>query len=96
MNTTQFYISVAVMPITTIIIVLIGVLLNNSNMNARINDLKDLFRAEIAKTASELLAKFVELDNRIDAVTARLDAMTARLDSVTARLDRIEGRLNLR
>ena len=71
MNETQFYISVAVMPLTTIVIVLIGVLLNNSNMNARISDLKDLFRAEIGKLESEMLAKFAELDNRLSRLESR-------------------------
>lgn len=57
MNETQFCILVAVMPVTTIIIVLIGVLRNNNNMNSRLNDmggrlndLKELLRAEIAKS----------------------------------------------
>jgi hypothetical protein len=43
LNETQFYMSMAVMPVTTIIIVLIGVLLNNANMNARFGDLNARF-----------------------------------------------------
>jgi len=72
MNETQFYISVAVMPVTTIIIVLIGVLLNNNSMNNRLNDLKELLRAEIAKSHSELLMKFAELDQRLTRIEAHL------------------------
>ena len=75
MNDTQFYISVAVTPATTFVIVMIGVLLNN----ARLSDLRDLLRAEIAKGHSELLAKFAELDNRIDAVSTRLSRIEERL-----------------
>jgi hypothetical protein len=98
---THFYISVAVMPITTIVIVLIGVLLNNSNMNSRlsdftvqvnnrfndinarlnemnaslnrrIDDTKDLLRAEIAKNHSEMLGKFAELDIRLSRIESHL------------------------
>ena len=70
MNETQFYISVAVMP--TIVIVLLGVLLNNNNMSNRINDLRDLLRAEMAKNHSELLAKFAELGARLSRLEARV------------------------
>ena len=43
MSETQFYVSVAVVPTVTIIIVLIGVLLNNTNMNARFGDMDARF-----------------------------------------------------
>ncbi len=76
MSETQFYVSVAVMPTVTVIIVLIGVLLNNTNMNARLNDLRgemnarfedlrNALRAEMSKNHSEMLAKFAELDSRL-------------------------------
>ena len=78
MSDTQFYLSVAVMPTVTIIIVLIGVLLNNTNMNARLNDmrgemnarfedLRNALRAEMSKNHSEMMAKFGELDSRLSA-----------------------------
>jgi len=83
--------SVGVMPITTIVIVLIGVLLNNNNLNARfadlngrmgdlgsqlnrlIDDTRDLLRAEIAKSHSELLGKFAELDTRLSRIESHLN-----------------------
>ena len=43
MSETQFYVSVAIVPTVTIIIVLIGVLLNNSNMNGRFDDMNGRF-----------------------------------------------------
>ena len=43
MSETQFYVSVAVVPAVTVIIVLIGVLLNNTNMNARFDDMNGRF-----------------------------------------------------
>lgn len=87
MNATQFYISVAVMPVTTIIIVLIGVLLNNANMNARLSDingrfgdLKDLIQAysdrqdaNLRRVEEMLLGKFAELDNRLSRIEHHLN-----------------------
>lgn len=75
MNETQFYIAVAVTPATTMAIVMIGVWLNNS----RLNDVRDLLRAEIAKSHSELLVKFAELDNQIQAMNARLSRIEDHL-----------------
>ena len=69
------------MPTVTIIIVLIGVLLNNTNMNARLNDLRgeinarfedfrNVLRAEMSKNHSEMMAKFAELDSRLSRLEA--------------------------
>jgi hypothetical protein len=69
MNETQFYVSVAVMPAATFVIVMIGVLLNNY----RLNDVRDLLRAGIGKSHSELLVKFVELDTRLSRIEAHLN-----------------------
>ena len=74
------------MPITTIIIVLVGVLLNNANMNARFGDingrfgdLKDLIQAysdrqdaNLRRVEDELLGKFAELDNRLSRIEHHL------------------------
>ena len=84
MSETQFYVSVAVMPTVTIIVVLIGVLLNNTNLNAQLSDVNSRFddlrnemsarlgelRAEIAKNHSEMLTKFAELDGRLSRLEA--------------------------
>ena len=58
----------------TFIIVLVGILLNN----ARLSDLRDLLRAEMAtlrvemaKNQSEMLARFGELDARLTRLEAR-------------------------
>jgi len=82
MDPTQFYISVAVMPLTTIIIVLIGVLLNNSNMNTRMNDLNN---------------RMNDLVRMIESYSAKQDASLRRVEEVIdARLSRIEEHLHLR
>jgi len=81
MSEVQFYISVAVMPVTTIVIVLIGVLLSNQRItvlentfSARLTDQREMLRSEIARVESVLLSKFAELDQRL----SRLEAGMAR------------------
>ncbi|MBI3208931.1 MAG: hypothetical protein HYZ37_08525 [Candidatus Solibacter usitatus] len=82
MNETQFYISVAVGPAATMVVVLIGVLLNNnrigdlnnrisdlrSEMNARLTDMKDSQEANLRRVEDMLLGKFAELDNRLSRI----------------------------
>jgi hypothetical protein len=74
------------MPVTTVIIVLIGVLLNTSRFNdindrlpalensftARLNDQREMLRSEIARVESVLLAKFAELDSRLTRLEAKV------------------------
>jgi hypothetical protein len=80
MNPTQFYISVAVAPATTMIIVLVGVLLNNSTVNNRLSDLRDLIKAysdrqdaNLRRVEDMLLGKFAELDNRLSRIESHLN-----------------------
>ena len=78
MNPTQFYISVAVMPVTTIIIVLIGVLPNNKRMD----DLR-----------SHMDQGFNSLDRRIEEAKETLRAELRRVEEVVdARLKHLEER----
>jgi hypothetical protein len=95
LNPTQFYISVGVMPITTIIIVLIGILLNNANMNARFGDMNARF--------ADINARFTDLKELIQAYADRQDANLRRVEDellgkfaeLDNRLSRIEHHLNL-
>jgi hypothetical protein len=41
-------------------------------VGGRLNDLKELLRAEIAKSHSELLSKFAELDQRLSRIEGQL------------------------
>ena len=77
---TQFFITMAVAPVLSPVIVLAGY--KNSNLNARTselrNELKDLLRAELAPIRaemacnhSEVLAKFSELDRRLNHLEAK-------------------------
>ena len=110
MNATQFYISVAVVPVTTIIIVLIGVLLNNANMNARFEDLSGYFNTRLGDMSSHFNARFADVDRRIDGLKDLIQANSERQDAnlrrveemllgkfaeLDNRLSRIEHHLNL-
>ncbi len=58
-GTQEFVFSLA--PVATLIVVILGFTFNN----VRLNDLRDLLRAEMAKNQSEILARFTELEARI-------------------------------
>jgi hypothetical protein len=61
-------------PVATMVIVLVGILYNNgriADVSNRINDMRDLLRAEMAKNQSELLMKFAELDRRISSLEGK-------------------------
>ena len=81
MSDAQLYLTVAVAPALSLMIVLAGYIVQNSNLNARIaemrTDFRDLLRAELsairaemARTHSELLSKFADLDRRLSALEA--------------------------
>ena len=101
--------SVGVMPITTIIIVLVGVLLNNANMNARFADINGRF-GDINARFGDIHARFADMDRRftdlkdlIQAYADRQDANLRRVEDellgkfaeLDNRLSRIEHHLNL-
>ena len=83
------------MPVTTIIIVLIGVLLNNANMNARFADMNTRF--------GDMDRRFTDLKDLIQAYSDRQDANLRRVEDellgkfaeLDNRLSRIEHHLNL-
>ena len=60
MNETQFYISVAVGPAVTMIVVLIGVLINNN----RIGDLRMDVNARMTELRSEMNNRFSDINTR--------------------------------
>ncbi len=63
MSETQL-LSVALTTVPTMIVVLIGILLNNS----RLNDIKEVLRAEMDKNHSEMLHRFGDLDTRLSRI----------------------------
>ena len=69
MTDTQI-LSIAIM----VVAVLAGSLFNNiriSDVNKRIDDMRDLLRAEMAKNHSEMLHRFADLDTRLNRIEER-------------------------
>ena len=92
MSETQFYVSVAVMPTVTIIIVLIGVLLNNTNMNARVNDLRGDMNARVEDLRDEMNARIGELRDTLRAEMSKNHSeMLTKFAEVDNRLSRLEA-----
>ncbi len=74
-------------PIATLAVVMVGFLYNNGRMtdlhgrmtdlrmhvDGRIDDLRDMLRAEMAKNHSEMLARFGDLDTRLTRIEARMN-----------------------
>jgi len=92
MSTVQFYVSVAVMPAVSVIAVLIGILWNNANMNARFGD----FRSELNARLGELSARMGELHNMVNAqftdLRSELHSRFAEIDSRFAEMNGRFGR----
>ena len=80
MNPTQFYVSVAVLPTVTILAVLIGLLVNNYQINARLTDL----RADINTRFAEIGARFNQIDDRFRDIDSRISELSARITETNA------------
>ncbi len=63
MTETQL-LSVALTTFPTMIVICIGILINN----ARLNDVKEVLRAEMDKNQSEMLHRVGDLDNRMTRI----------------------------
>ena len=95
MSETQFYVSVAVMPTVTVIIVLIGVLLNNTNMNARLNDLRGDMNLRFEDLRNEMNARIGELRDTLRAEMSKNHSeMLTKFAELDSRLYRLEAGSN--
>ena len=56
--------TVALTTVPTMIVILIGILINN----ARLNDVKEVLRAEMDKNHSGMLHRFGDLDGRLSRI----------------------------
>ena len=95
MSETQFYVSVAVMPTVTVIIVLIGVLLNNTNMNARLNDLRGDMNLRFEDLRNEMNTRIGELRDTLRAEMSKNHSeMLTKFAELDSRLYRLEAGSN--
>jgi len=96
---TQFYISVAVVPTITIVAVMLGLLLNNNNMNARFSDLNARFGdidKRFADMNASLNARFGDIDKRFADMNASLNARFGDIDKRFADMNVRFGDVNVR
>jgi len=88
MSDAQLYLTVAVAPVLSLVIVLAGYIVQNSNLNARIaeirSDFRDLlraerevFRAELSAIRAEMARNHSELLSKFADLDRRLSALEA-------------------
>ena len=96
MTATQFFISIVVLPITTVITVLIGVLLNNNNMNHRFSDMAGRFN-EIGNRFNDVNQRLNDLNNQFNQRLTDLNAqVNERLNDFGQRLTDMNGQFGQR
>ena len=107
MSPVQFYVSVAVMPTVTVIALLLGIVWNNNNINARFQDLRSELSsrlndfnnrfADFSARLAELSARVSETNDRIDELGHllghRIDEMGNRIDEMGRRIDGVSSRV---
>jgi septal ring factor EnvC (AmiA/AmiB activator) len=98
MSDTQL-LTIALATVPTVIVVMIGILLNNS----RLSDLRQDVLGRMADFRAEMERRFAEMDRRFAAVERRLDSVETKIDLLTGkviefdnRLTRVEAHLGLK
>ena len=84
------------MPITTIVIVLMGVLLNNNNLNARLSDVNTSLNKRMDNMNYSINARMDDLRDMLRAEIAKNHGeMLAKFAELDTRLMRSESHLRL-
>jgi low affinity Fe/Cu permease len=90
----QVYLAISPAPVATMVTVLVGVLVNNSVMNAQIKRLDEKIDNRFTRLDEKIDNRFMRLDEKLDERLARLDE---KLDStsevLTAHFRRFEDML---
>lgn len=81
-------IALIVSPVTMLLVVVLGVFSQNRHVDVRLNDVKELLRAEIRASHAELRAEFGDLRVLLEKNHSEMMARFAELDN---RLSRLEG-----
>ena len=75
--------------ILTIVAIVLGSVFNNR----RIDDLKDLFKAEFGRLEGVLTARLMRVEDRLVDVEKRMDRLETRMERLEGRVDAVEQRL---
>lgn len=98
----QIYLAISVAPLATMVTVLVGILVNNSVMNAHVRRLDEKIDDRFARLDEKIDDRFARLDEKMDSRTETLNAHLRRVEDMLLgkfaeldnRLTRIEGHLN--
>jgi hypothetical protein len=92
MSPFQFYLAIAAAPVATMLTVLVGILVNNSTMNAHVRRLDEKIDTQFSRLDDKIDARSEVLETHLRRVEDMLLGKFAELDN---RLTRIEAHLNL-
>jgi hypothetical protein len=84
--------TIALSTVPTVIVVMIGILLNNS----RLSDLRQDVLGRIADLRAEMERRFAAVERRLDSVEAKIDLLTGKVIEFDNRLTRVETHLGLK
>jgi hypothetical protein len=84
--------TIALSTVPTVIVVMIGILLNNS----RLSDLRQDVLGRIADLRAEMERRFAAVERRLDSVEAKIDLLTGKVIEFDNRLTRVEAHLGLK
>lgn len=92
MTDTQLYLAIGV----PIIAIMLGMLFNHiriGDVHTRINDMRDLLRAEIQTSREQTRADTAELKGEMGELKTMLKVLMGKVDEMDTRLTRVEERL---
>lgn len=84
--------TIALATVPTVIVVMIGILLNNS----RLSDLRQDVLGRIADFRAEMERRFAAIERRLDSVEAKIDLLIGKVIEFDNRLTRVEAHLGLK
>ena len=91
MSDTQL-LTIALATVPTVIVVVIGILLNNS----RLSDLRQDVLGRMADFRAEMERRFAAVERRLDSVETKIDLLTGKVIELDNRLTRVEAHLGLK
>ncbi|MDP2996299.1 MAG: hypothetical protein Q8N47_02350 [Bryobacterales bacterium] len=91
MSDTQL-LTIALATVPTVIVVMIGILLNNS----RLSDLRQDVLGRMADFRAEMERRFAAVERRLDSVETKIDLLTGKVIEFDNRLTRVEAHLGLK
>jgi hypothetical protein len=77
-------------PYLPALLTIVAIVLGSMYNKRRIDDLKDLFKAEIGRLEGVMNARFALVDARFDRIEDRLDRVEHRLEGIERRVSHLD------